>query len=254
MHVWALGLSRETPAVSRGFHHIHSFLHEPFGFQDPSVSYTFFVHIRTGPLLGVPQRNQDTWSRSSPSWYQKDWKSSHAGGDRTPDGSREWSHRHTRGPTSETGGASSSGKKKSQTWERTKDKFLNITSEGLGSLQKILSNKKGSLSQTYKKKTEENAKVCGLNQKTMQALESLAAVAAFEKAGEDLNKGNSECDIVFAESQAAMEEFNVAQQNQERVRGMLHDTWQSLDTAFMDMRESLSKFKDSRDFHHMTYG
>ena len=47
-------------------------------------------HMCTGLLFGVPRRNQDTWPGSSPSWYQKDWKSSHAGGDRTPDGWREW--------------------------------------------------------------------------------------------------------------------------------------------------------------------
>ena len=56
---------------------------------------------------------------------------------------------------------------------------------------------------------------------------------------------------VFAEPQAAMKEFNVAQQNQERVRRMLHDTRESLDIAFMDMQESMSKFKDSRDLHDM---
>ena len=45
--------------------------------------------------------------------------------------------------------------------------------------------KKGSLSQTYKKNTEANAKVYDLNEKRMQALETLAAVyAIFEKAGE----------------------------------------------------------------------
>ena len=53
----------------------------------------------------------------------------------------------------------------------------------------------------------------------MQSLESLAAVhAAFEKAGEDLDQENSACDTVLAESQATMEEFSVAQQNQKRVR------------------------------------
>ena len=53
-------------------------------------------------------------------------------------------HGDTRGSASETGGASSSGKKnKSQAWEGTKEKFLNITSEDLWSPQKILSPFKG---------------------------------------------------------------------------------------------------------------
>ena len=154
-------------------------------------------HIRPGLPFGMPPRCQDTWSRSSPSWYQMDWKSSHAGGDRT-EGSREWCHRDTPGPTSETGAASSNGKKhKCQTWEGTKEKFLNITDADLCSLQKIQHNEKGSLSQTYKKNTEANAKVVDLNQKTMQALEFLAVVcSAFEKAGEDLNKKDASYDKI----------------------------------------------------------
>ena len=109
-------------------------------------------------------------------------------------------------------------------WDGTKEKFLNITPEELWRLQKIFSNKKGGPSQTYKKNTEANAKVYDLNQKTMQALESLAAVhAVFEKSGKDLNVGSSECDTVFAESRAAMNEFNVVQQDQERARDELYD-------------------------------
>ena len=61
---------------------------------------------------------------------------------------------------------------------------MNITQEELGRLQKILS-------QTYKKNTEANANVNDLNQKTMQALDTLAAVyAVFGKAGGNLNVEN----------------------------------------------------------------
>ena len=35
----------------------------------------------------------------------------------------------------------------------------------------------------------------------------------------------------LAESRAAMEDFNEAQQNQERLRGVLQDSWESLDNA-----------------------
>ena len=98
---------------------------------------------------------------------------------------------------------------KSETWDGTKEKFLNITPEEFWRLRKILSNKKGGLTQTYKKNTEAKAKVYDHKQKTMQALESPAAVhAVFEKADEDLIVGNSECDIALAESLAAMKEFN----------------------------------------------
>ena len=151
------------------------------------------------------------------------------------------------------GGASSSGKKnKSQSRERTKEKFLSITPDDLWSLQKILSNKKRSLSHTFLEKTEANAKVYDPNEKTMQALESLAVVyAAFEEAGEPLNK---ELGVRLAESQAAMEEFNVAQQNQERVREVLYDAQESLATALMDTRESMSKITVSQDLHDLRVG
>ena len=77
--------------------------------------------------------------------------------------------------------AQASVKPKCQTWEETKEKILNITATDLWSLQKILHNKRGSPSQTYTKNTEANAEVYDLNQKTMQALESLAVVYAGEQ-------------------------------------------------------------------------
>ena len=117
--------------------------------------------------------------------------------------------------------------------EETREKFLNITPEDLWRLQKILSNKKESLSQTYKKNTEANANVCDFNQKTMQALETLAAVyAVFEKAGENLNVETSE--VLCADGRAATEEFNERHHNQEHMRGVLHDFQESLGNAFID--------------------
>ena len=59
--------------------------------------------------------------------------------------------------------------------------------------------------------------------KTMQTLDTLEAVCAvFEKAGDNLNVDISEWDIVNAEVRAAMEEFNQAEQNQKRMRRVLH--------------------------------
>ena len=142
------------------------------GYQVPLLKYTFFIHIRTGLLIGMPPRHQDTWSRSSPSWYRKDWESSASGGDRASDGIGGWSQRDTRG-TSSSGHADNT-----ETWEETKDKFLNITPDELWRLQKILSNKKGTWSQTYKKNTEANAQVYDLNQKTMQPMALLPTLIA----------------------------------------------------------------------------
>ena len=72
-------------------------------------------------------------------------------------------------------------------------KTLQIAPAEMWKLQKILSSRKGSLSQTYKKNTEANRKVYDLNQKTMQALSNLALVyARFEEAGVDLEVETSE--------------------------------------------------------------
>ena len=66
----------------------------------------------------------------------------------------------------------------------------------------------------------------------MQALETLAAVyAVFEKAGGD---------VLCADGRAAMEEFIEAQQNQERMRGVLHDSRESVDNAFIEMQSPMS--------------
>ena len=73
----------------------------------------------------------------------------------------------------------------------------------------------------------------------MQALDTLAAVyAVFEKAGANPDVENSEGDILSAHVRAAMEEFNEAQQNQERMRGVLQDSQESLDNAFVECKEA----------------
>ena len=69
------------------------------------------LSIRTGPPLGMPSRYHDTWSRQSPSWYQKDGKSSQTSGDKTPEGYGEWSDWDTWRSTAETGQPSSCGRK-----------------------------------------------------------------------------------------------------------------------------------------------
>ena len=62
-------------------------------------------------------------------------------------------------------------------------KFLNVTSVDLSNLQNILHSEKGSLGNTYKTNAEANAEVHDLNQKTMNALGTLAFLfSTFEKA------------------------------------------------------------------------
>ena len=82
----------------------------------------------------------------------------------------------------------------------------------------------------------------------MQALESLAAVyAVFEKDGEDLTVGNSECDIVFADPLPAMDEFNAAQRVQERARKELCAAQETHAMAFMDLQERMSDCQEVVD-------
>ena len=61
--------------------------------------------------------------------------------------------------------------------------------------------------------------------------------------------GNSECDIALAESRPPMDEFSAAEQDQERVRGMLHNSRESFGSALMDMQESMSNGDDCRELH-----
>ena len=56
---------------------------------------------------------------------------------------------------------------------------MNVTDVGttekkLWELQRLLNHRKGSLSSTYKKNAEANTRAYDLNQKTMQALDTLA--------------------------------------------------------------------------------
>ena len=55
-------------------------------------------------------------------------------------------------------------------------KFLNITQEDLRALQKILSNKKDSLSATYKENSEANTRVYDVNQKMMATFGNVAVI------------------------------------------------------------------------------
>ena len=82
----------------------------------------------------------------------------------------------------------------------------------------------------------------------MQTLESLAVVCAvFENVGENLNMENSECDVIFAESRVAMDEFNEAQRMQECAREELYDAQERHGVAFMDLQERLCKLSDCQE-------
>ena len=92
------------------------------------------------------------------------------------------------------------------------------------------------MSQTFMKNTEANADVYGLNQKTKQALESLAFVhSAFEKAGEDLNKEDESYDKVSEGFQTAIGALNDAQQVEEVAHEQLCNSRVRHDKDFLEM-------------------
>ena len=86
-----------------------------------------------------------------------------------------------------------------------------------------------------KKNTGANAKVYDLNQKTMQALGSLAfAHSAFEKAGEDLKEGAS-YDQVSEEFQDATEKVNEVQRVEEIAQEQLCNSRERHDADVLEM-------------------
>ena len=111
-----------------------------------------------------------------------------------------WSgHRNTRGPTTETSGASSIGKKHKRV-KHGKQQQKNILDVTLSDVRRVKSplDERGILSQTFKKNTEENAKVHDIDHKTLKALEALAFVQPF------LKKEVAPSDEVSEEFQEAM--------------------------------------------------
>ena len=141
-------------------------MHEPFWSSSSAVRKHFHLHIRTGLLTGMPLR-QDVWSRSAPSWYQKDSASE---SDKASEGTQAGAGGTLAAPAPQVDNT--------ETWAATKEKLLQVAPADLWMLQKILSSKKGSVSQTYKTNSEANTKVYDLNHRTMQDLNNFAIVYA----------------------------------------------------------------------------
>ena len=154
-------------------------------FRCPNISTLILVkRCRVANVICV-------WSRSTPSWYQKDWKPKASGGDRASEGQTGW--KHSRHQLQRSGG-------QHRDMENTSEKVPADCAE-LWKLQKILTSREGSLSQTYKNSTEANTKVYDLNQRTMQAHNNLALIfASFEPSGANLEVEISEEDLPFADA------------------------------------------------------
>ena len=103
------------------------------------------------------------------------------------------------------------------------------TARKLWELQRLLNNRKGSLSSTYKMNTEANTRVYDLHQKTMQALDALAEeYETFEETTKKVTHETEEGDMVFAVACEAMEELDKAQKDQGRLRDALEATCESM--------------------------
>ena len=101
---------------------------------------------------------------------------------------------------------------------------------GLVGLQKILSNKKGSLSATHKKNSEANTRVYDLNQKITAALGNVAVIyKTFEEAGGNLEGESAKGETPYHNENTAMEDLVKALQQRDRLqdelRGFQEKTW-----------------------------
>ena len=213
------------------------------------ICETLLLHI------GLESRYTRESGHFSTSWYAKGWSPSTNKDPSTKISYSVWSKRGTRGNSGEHEGRRSywddvehrilqttpkelrwKGKKRLTEVRDTKEnapeqesvKDFMATEKRLWELHRFLNNRKGSLSSTYKKKTEANTKVYDLNQKTMQDLDPLAE--EYEIFEETMKKETHETEV-FAVAHEAMEEFDKAQKDQDRLQDELEFTCESMVTA-----------------------
>ena len=80
---------------------------------------------------------------------------------------------------------------------------------------RVIDRRKSSLSSTYKKKSEASIKVYDLNQHTIAALDRLAdAYETFEDTWAFVEKESAEGDLLLAEEEEAIDQFEAARQHQ----------------------------------------
>ena len=90
-----------------------------------------------------------------------------------------------------------------------------VTEKRLWELHRLLNNRKGSLSSTYKKNTEANNKVYDLNQRTVAALDRLAEVyETFEDTWDVVVKESAAGDLKIASEEDAVDKLEAARQHQ----------------------------------------
>ena len=98
--------------------------------------------------------------------------------------------------------------------------------------QRLLNNRKGGLSATYKKNTETNTSAYDLNQKTMQALDTLAEeYEIFEETMRKVTFETEEGDMLCAVASEVGEELDRVLKDQDRLHDELEFTCEEVVTA-----------------------
>ena len=88
----------------------------------------------------------------------------------------------------------------------------------LGELRRLLNNRKGSLSATYKKTAEANDRAYDMNQRTIRALEALAEeYTSVEVSMKKVTSEHEEGDVLYATVTEATDELEPAQKDQDRL-------------------------------------
>ena len=108
----------------------------------------------------------------------------------------------------------------------------------LGELRRLLNNRKGSLSATYKKTAEANDRAYDMNQRTIRALEALAEeYTSVEPSMKKVTSEHEEGNVLYATVTEATDELEPAQTDQDRLQD-------ELDCSREDMATSAREFSN----------
>ena len=181
-------------------------------------------------------RNTREYGQAS-SWYDRGWAP--PAKQHTKNSCSGWSERATRGYQCERTTRPKVWRKKtrespwrwprSRLWRiatRTIDEPLRTAQLALlGELHRLLNNRKGSLSATYKKNAAANDRAYDMIQKTIQASDALAeGCGVFEATMKKVTSEHEEGDVLCAVATEVTDELDQAQTDQDR----LQDTWPTL--------------------------
>ena len=114
--------------------------------------------------------------------------------------------------------------------------------EAVGTAAPLEPRKKGGLAPTNKKNAEANTKAYDLNQKTRQALDTLAEkYEIFEETMKKVTHETEEGDMLFAVAHEVMEELDKAQKDQDRLHDEMEVTCESMVAASQGVHNLLGE-------------